>query len=68
MNLLLRFRSQVAPLMVPGLTEAMLATTLKLAHQLIAMVVTTGMVTVVITVVTLAVAMATGATDGSGGN
>lgn len=60
----------MALLTVPGLTEAILATptALKLAHQLMAEVVTTGMVTVDITVVTLAVAMATGATDGSGGN
>ena len=60
----------MALLTVPGLAEAILATptALKLAHQLMAEVVTTGMVTVDITVVTLAVAMATGATDGSGGN
>ena len=79
MNLLLRFHSRLALLTVPGLTVVLATPTLNLAHQLMAKVVTTGMVTVrggqivaqiVLTMATMAT-MATGVmatTDGSGGN
>ena len=76
MTLLKRFHCQLALLTVPGLTVVLAMPTLNLAHQLMAKVATTGMVTVRggQIVAQIALTMATmvngvrATTDGSGRN